>query len=248
MNVLFVGRADSPVLAYLREVEAHVASTSRRLHRADPRVRRADFLVSHGYRHRISARLLARFPGRAVNLHNSLLPWNRGMDATLWSFVDGTPKGVTIHHMDAGIDTGDIIVQKELRFAGDETLRSAWWRLQAELVQLFEDHWPMIRKGRCPGRPQPAGGSYHFSADRNAVVHLLTEGWDTPVSALTAPAQPGVLTPQAVHVVGHVEQGGIGARKAPREVVEAHHCGDRHVEGHPSGDDCDRPWRPCQDQ
>ena len=186
MNVIFVGRADSPVLAYLREVEAHVASTSRRLHRADPRVRRADFLVSHGYRHWIPPRLLARFPGRAVNLHNSLLPWNRGMDATLWSFVDDTPKGVTIHHMDAGIDTGDIIVQKEVRFAGDETLRSAYWRLQAKLVQLFEEHWPMIREGRCPARPQPAGGSYHFSGDRNTVADLLTEDWDTPVGALTA--------------------------------------------------------------
>jgi methionyl-tRNA formyltransferase len=195
MNVVFVGRADSPVLAYLREVEAHVASTSRRLHRADPRVRGADFLVSHGYRHWIQPRLLARFRGRAVNLHNSLLPWNRGMDAALWSFVDDTPKGVTIHHMDAGLDTGDILVQREVRFAGDETLRCAWWRLQAELVELFEEHWPMIREGRWPARPQPAGGSYHRSADRNTVADLLTEGWDTPVRALTARRNPQFLTP-----------------------------------------------------
>src|SRR5687768_13082147 len=95
MRVLFAGPADSPVLAHLREVETAVSATARRLHAADPRVRRAGFLVSHLYRHRVGPRVLGRFPGRAVNLHHALLPWNRGLDSILWSIVDGTPKGVT---------------------------------------------------------------------------------------------------------------------------------------------------------
>jgi methionyl-tRNA formyltransferase len=198
MRVLFLGRADSPVLAHLREAEDGVASTARRLHRADPRLRRAEFVVSHGYCHRVPAGVLRRFPRRAVNLHNALLPWNRGLDAALWSFVDGTPTGVTIHYMDAGIDTGDVVVQREVRFGRAETLRTAYWRLQTELLALFRKHWPAIRTGNCPASPQLGGGTYHFRSDRGAVAHLLTDGWDTPVNALRptpVPADSAVAAP-----------------------------------------------------
>jgi methionyl-tRNA formyltransferase len=195
MRVLFLGRADSPVLAHLREVEAGVAWTRRRLHGADPRVRWADFLVSHGYLHRVPPGVLKRLHRGAINLHNALLPWNRGLDAILWSFAQDTPKGVTIHHMDAGIDTGDIIAQREVRFEGTETLRTAFRRLDQEMLGLFREHWPAIRTGDCRARPQPVGGSYHFGSERGAVDHLLTDGWDTPVSALTR--QPAAAVPPA---------------------------------------------------
>jgi methionyl-tRNA formyltransferase len=195
MRVLFLGRAGSPVLAHLREVEAGVTWTRRRLHRADPRVRRADFLVSHGYLHRVDAGVLGRFRRRAINLHNALLPWNRGLAPILWSFVDGTPKGVTIHYMDAGIDTGDIIAQREVRFAGTETLRTAFWRLDEEMLTLFRQHWPAIRTGDCQASPQAGGGTYHFGSDRGAIADLLTDGWDTPVSALTR--RPAAVPPAA---------------------------------------------------
>ena len=186
MRVLFVGPADSPVLAYLREVETAVSATARRLYAADPRVRRAEFLVSHRYLHRVEPRVLSRFEGRAVNLHNALLPWNRGLDSILWSFVDGTPQGVTIHHMDAGIDTGDVIAQRRLQFAGSATLREVYARHAAEMVALFREHWPAIRRGGCPAVPQPAGGSRHFGHERTRIADRLTRGLNTTVSDLTA--------------------------------------------------------------
>ena len=183
-NVVFLGRSDSPILAYLREVEDRVVAISHRFLRADPRLLRADFLVSHLYLHLVPASVLARFPRRAVNLHNSLLPHNRGWHAPMWSAIDGTPNGVTIHYMDEHFDTGPIIAQREVAFESGETVRSAWWRLQAELASLFEEQWPAIRSGACTARPQPASGSYHRRSDREAVAHLLTHGLDTPVSEL----------------------------------------------------------------
>ncbi|HUX61123.1 MAG TPA: formyltransferase family protein, partial [Ignavibacteriaceae bacterium] len=59
-----------------------------------------DFIVSYGYRNIIGKPVLDKFQGRAINLHISYLPWNRGADPNLWSFFDNTPKGVTIHFLD----------------------------------------------------------------------------------------------------------------------------------------------------
>lgn len=190
MRVLFAGPANSRVLAHLREVENTVSQTRRRLHAAAPRVRRADFLVSHLYTHRVGPAVLGRFPGRAVNLHHGLLPWNRGLDSVLWSIVDGTPKGVTIHHMDAGIDTGDIIAQRELGLADTDTLRQAWARFETELLDLFRQHWPAIREGDCPATPQPPGGSRHFGHERSRIVGRLVNGRETTLAELAAGGPP----------------------------------------------------------
>ena len=184
MDVLFLGRADSPVLAHLHEVEERVFHTSRPLLPVDPRVHRADFLVSHLYLHRVRPWALDRFHGRAVNLHNSFLPYNRGWDAILWSVLDGTPAGVTIHHMDEHFDTGDVIAQREVSLDRDQTLKDAWWVLQEELLALFRETWPEIRNGDCPSRPQPSGGSYHSRAEREHVEHLLARGWQTTLGEI----------------------------------------------------------------
>ncbi len=189
MDVLFLGRADSPVLAHLREVEDRVFRTSRPLLPVDPRVLRADFVVSHLYLHRVRPWALGRFPGRAVNLHNSFLPHNRGWDALLWGLLEGTPAGVTIHHMDEHFDTGEVIAQREVALDREQTLKDAWWAVQDELVTLFRETWPEIRKGDCPGRPQAGGGSYHSRSERQSVDHLLTRGWQTTVGEIADAAR-----------------------------------------------------------
>ena len=73
-----------------------------------------DFIVSYGYQYRLSKRVLDQINYRAINLHISYLPWNRGADPNLWSAVEDTPKGVTIHYIDDGFDTGDILFQKAI--------------------------------------------------------------------------------------------------------------------------------------
>lgn len=50
-----------------------------------------------------------------INLHPSLLPWYRGMSPQHWPIIYGEKEaGVTVHYVDAGIDTGDIIVQERI--------------------------------------------------------------------------------------------------------------------------------------
>lgn len=147
-----------------------------------------DMLVSFGYRHIIRPEVLALFPGRAINLHIALLPWNRGADPNLWSFLDDTPKGVTIHQLDAGIDTGDILAQREVHPAADDTLRTSYERLRETMLALFSQSWGDLRCARLAGRAQPAKGTFHRLSERQRFAHLLAQGWDTPVAALTGKA------------------------------------------------------------
>src|SRR5207247_1228061 len=56
--------------------------------------------------------VVRRFPGGILNLHPSLLPKYRGPSPTFWEFWHREPEGgVTIHFIDEGEDTGDIVGQ-----------------------------------------------------------------------------------------------------------------------------------------
>jgi len=144
-----------------------------------------DFLISYGYRHILSKDILNMFPNRAINLHISYLPWNRGADPNFWSFIEDTPKGVTIHYLDEGIDTGDIIVQKRIEFGfNQETLSTSYKKLQTTVQELFKQNWLNIKAGKCRRYKQNGKGSSHNAKDKENLSHLLINGWDTPVSIL----------------------------------------------------------------
>jgi methionyl-tRNA formyltransferase len=142
-----------------------------------------DLGVSYGYRYILKPDVLAVLP--VVNLHIAYLPWNKGADPNLWSWIENTPKGVTIHWCDNGVDTGDIIAQCTTDMRWDETLATSYEKLQADLLDLFRETWPKIRCGEAPRTPQPKTyGSLHRIRDREEVAHLLTDGWNTKVYVL----------------------------------------------------------------
>jgi len=182
-KVLFLGPADSPLVTWLRARGEVVVALAERIERQDALRSGADFLVSYGYRHILGPDVLAVFENRAINLHISLLPWNRGADPNLWSFVENTPKGVTIHYLSKVVDGGDIIAQQELEFDTDRgTLATSYAQLQAAIQALFYREWPAIRSGRCARRPQIGTGSVHKLSARRAIWDDLPLGWDTPLS------------------------------------------------------------------
>ncbi|MCD8568399.1 MAG: formyl transferase, partial [Geovibrio sp.] len=75
-----------------------------------------DLIISYSYRYIIGEDVISAMNGGIINLHISYLPWNKGADPNIWSFLENTPKGVTIHKIDEGLDTGEILVQEELVF------------------------------------------------------------------------------------------------------------------------------------
>ena len=142
-----------------------------------------DFVVSFGYRHIIRERVINHYRGRLINIHISLLPWNRGADPNFWSWFDRTPKGVSIHAIDAGIDTGDILSQLEV-IPGEEglTLRSSYSDMVQFAASLFASEWESIRALDWNPITIPSGkGSYHNIEDKTPWMGKLPLGWDTPV-------------------------------------------------------------------
>lgn len=191
MRVAWLGPQHRDLLHFLRSCgDDPIVYESRLMSPFDFHVP-PEFIVSYRYRFLVPAAILAAWPRRAINLHISLLPWNRGADPNLWSFLDNTPKGVTIHEMDEHLDTGCILAQEEVALGEQETLRSSYDILSHQLEELFKRSWPAIRDGRMERRPQAAGGTVHRSADRQRFQKALVQGWDTPVASLIGKALKG---------------------------------------------------------
>ena len=120
-----------------------------------------EWIISYGYRHIISNEIIQHVCNPIINLHISYLPFNRGAHPNYWSNKDNTPKGVTIHFIDSGIDTGPILVQKECSFSNDDTLRSSYLKLKFEIENLFYNNFDKIINGEIFAKPQIGKGSYH---------------------------------------------------------------------------------------
>jgi len=191
MKVLLLGPERPSIEACIRSYQDSMVRTEDPLALGDPVLNGVEFIVSYGYRHLIRPEVLARFGNRAVNLHVSMLPWNRGADPNLWSFLEDTPKGVTIHVLDAGLDTGPIIAQREVAAEAYDTLRTSYLRLCVEVEMLFCELWPAMRADAVEPVPQKGEGTLHRVADRLAYESLLTHGWETPVAGLTRKALGG---------------------------------------------------------
>ncbi len=144
-----------------------------------------DFIISFGYRYIIPLEIVERFKGKAINLHISYLPYNRGADPNLWSFLEDTPKGVTIHWLEKGIDTGDIIEQRHIVYNVEtDTLRTTYARLMKTMEGMFKDVWQDIREGTAKSVPQM---TYHGSKDKITIE--LPQGFDTPIKELIGRAK-----------------------------------------------------------
>ncbi|MBW3571384.1 MAG: hypothetical protein KY467_09775 [Gemmatimonadetes bacterium] len=101
-----------------------------------------------------------------LNLHPALLPWNRGWHTPSWALLEGTPVGATLHFMDAGIDTGDVVLQRRLEPHAGETADALYRRLKLLELEVFREAWPCLVDGTFKRVPQPVGvGSTHRRAD-----------------------------------------------------------------------------------
>ena len=133
-----------------------------------------DHLISFGYRHIITPDIIHKY--KIINVHIAFLPWNRGADPNFWSAYLNTPCGVTIHIIDEGVDTGDILVQKEMFFPDEMTLRQTYDRLVREGWHLLFTNFEAILKGTLIPWKQPR---YHSVKDGRELIKRLPFGWDT---------------------------------------------------------------------
>ncbi len=186
MNILLLGPKNLVLLNFLRSYNDSVTQISEKISLGYIEKNDFDFLISYGYRYIISEIILNLFKDRAINLHISFLPFNRGADPNFWSFLENTPKGVTIHMLDKGVDTGKIIFQKEIFFTSkNESLLSSYEKLHQTILDLFFENWEKIKTKNFKLSKQIGTGSFHALKDIEQYLYLLKkDGWNTKVSKL----------------------------------------------------------------
>jgi methionyl-tRNA formyltransferase len=140
-----------------------------------------------------------------LNLHISLLPWNRGAHPVFWSFWDNTQSGVSIHMIDKGIDTGPILFQRPVFIdANKESFASAYNRLNLELVDLFIENITLILTEKLEGKPQHGKSTFHFK--RNLPSDF--SGWDSNIKNEIDRLSKNGFTPysEELKIIDQIEQ------------------------------------------
>ncbi|MFJ9450885.1 formyltransferase family protein [Herbaspirillum sp. NPDC101397] len=186
MKILFLtNNPISEILIQFIAAEDEVVQWEKPLSVEDMETIKPDFVVSYSYRHILRKPVLDMLPGKFVNLHISLLPWNRGADPNAWSFLDDTPKGVSIHLIDEGLDTGPILVQRPVSFDEHlETIGSSYAALHSNIQQLFRENWAAIKTSAIRPTDQIGSGTQHKMKEFSLLKEKLfkDEGWNTKIN------------------------------------------------------------------
>ena len=165
MKILFLtnNKITTPLYLWLKKNRYKVYKYSKPLNKNTIKKINPDIIISYNYRHLIKKDILQL--GYFINLHISYLPYNRGAHPNIWSFIENTKKGVTIHFIDEGIDTGDILVQKRVVLDKKETFKSTYKKLHFHMQMLFKANFKKILKQKIKPKKQPKKGSFHLSKD-----------------------------------------------------------------------------------
>lgn len=136
-------------------------------------------IISFGYKNIISKKILEKIKRPPINLHISYLPFNKGSHPNFWSFVDKTPKGVTIHEIDKGIDTGKIIFQKKIYFKDFQnlTFKKTYLKLINEIEKLFIKNYKKLINNNYKIKLTRKKGTYHNKSD----LPKNLKSWNTKI-------------------------------------------------------------------
>jgi methionyl-tRNA formyltransferase len=126
---------------------------------------KADVCLSVYFGYIIKQPLLSFFPSGIINIHPAQLPYNRGSYPNVWSIVDNTPAGVTMHYIDSGVDTGDIISQQTVSVELIDTGETLYKKLELASINLFKKTWPKIKNDQIVVSKQVGFGSHHYKKD-----------------------------------------------------------------------------------
>jgi methionyl-tRNA formyltransferase len=165
----------------------------------------------------------------ALNVHGSLLPRYRGRCPTNWVLVNGEREtGVTLHYMVARADAGDIVAQRQVSIAADDTAITLYRKQAAAAAAMLREVYPALCAGTAPRRPMdvaagsyfggrgPADGRIEWQREARQIYDL--------VRAVTRP-YPGAFAEWqgAPLLVWWAQADGYGGGAAPGTVVGVDH-------------------------
>jgi len=123
-----------------------------------------DAMVVVGYGQIVPRSILAIPPLGIVNVHGSLLPKYRGAAPIQWSVANGdTETGVTTMLINAGLDTGDMLLKASCPIGPDETTPTVWNRLAEMGAELLVETMQRLEAGTLQPEPQDDSQSTYAS-------------------------------------------------------------------------------------
>ena len=188
-----------------------------------------DAIFSFYYRKMLCREILAIPPAGAYNLHGSLLPAYRGRVPVNWVLVNGEKQtGVTLHNMVVKPDAGDMVGQKAVDIAFEDTAVILYDKLCRASAALLDEVLPLISTGRAPRVVQDVGRASYFGGRKPEDGRI---NWSWPatriynlIRAVTDP-YPGAFSflPEGTKMLiwwGIPEEGESGAGEAGAVIVD----------------------------
>lgn len=158
-----------------------------------------NLLICVSYHTILKKSLLQRYPNRIINAHLAPLPYYRGRAPINWAIINGEDHtAVTVHFIDAGIDTGPIILQEKIPIGEDDRAIDVLLRALPYFPKLVLQVVELIRTGKVQPRSQDLYESSYFP--RRMIEdglldwkHLTTQDIHNMIRALSDP-YPGAFS------------------------------------------------------
>lgn len=142
-----------------------------------------DLVISHGYSKIVKKDVIDYLGKRIINVHPSILPYNRGSYSNFWSFIYDTDKGITIHQMDEGIDTGDILLQKKIDFdEKKETFQTTYNIIEDLALKMLVDNISDLKNNSISAKKQNGNGTYHSIEKFEKLKKIIPIDWNENIS------------------------------------------------------------------
>ena len=167
-RICFLGysKKNTKLISYLRKKKFKVTEYNNKL-LTKKISHKYDLIISFGYKKIIKKNVLDNLKRPIVNLHISYLPFNRGSHPNYWSFVENTPKGVSIHEIDEQIDSPNIILRKKIFFKKSKklTFSGTYKILIKNIENLSIKNFDSIIKKKYKIKKLNLKGTLHYKKD-----------------------------------------------------------------------------------
>lgn len=112
-----------------------------------------------------------------LNCHSGILPLYRGMDVVEWPILDGRLDqiGMTVHFMDAGVDTGDILRVRKVKIKKEETIRQIREKIEGLMCREMTQTCLDYLRGKVKRVSQKAGDGRQYFVMHPRLISLAEE-------------------------------------------------------------------------
>lgn len=157
-----------------------------------------DLILCAGHQQIFPAALFRMPKIAAINFHPSLLPEGRGRNPCFWTIMTGQRRtGVTAHHISAGVDQGDIVLQESFELSGKETYTVLYEEVSRKSAGMIPEILTLCRQGSLPRIPQPEGG--HTYGEPGEQDYRID--WSQPAVCIERRIRAGMDAPGAFSAI-----------------------------------------------